>query len=98
MKLLSEEEAKVWCVERGLRLDGGGQPHFPHTPSKGLQMPLPEAPSMLPYLVLYLLSDVSIDEFNYVSGGEYLLWLHDWSIWNDEMRLIGVSFFDRLRL
>ena len=61
-------------------------------------MLLPKAASQLSYLVLYLLQDATVDESSRVSGGEYLLWLHDWSIWDNEMRLIGVNLFDRLRL
>lgn len=83
-------------MERGLRVDEHRQPRFTHT-RFGFHMLLPNEAYRLSCLVLQFL-DATVDEFDHPSGGEHLLWLHDWSMWGDLMTSIGVDLFDRLRL
>ena len=61
-------------------------------------MPLPEKAYQLSTLVLHLLSKTTVDELDQISGTEHLLWLHDWSIWDNHTLPIGVGQFDHLRL
>jgi len=96
MKTLSINQAQTWCAERGLGLDGFGNPYFQRGGMRGLELKIPEKPSAFVPLILALL-DATVDETDLPSGAEHLMWLRDWSIWGNLSTSVGLELFNHLR-
>jgi hypothetical protein len=96
MLALTSEEAKVWCTERGLRIDESGCPHFPDRSKNNVWFVLPNGAHRLPYMVLALM-DAEVNDLDEVTGTEHLLWITERGIWQNWIESTGLEHFEALR-
>lgn len=99
MKILSREQAKAWCEERGIYADTGGRLvslRFAAGPTSCLQASLALAPGQLIALAHgLLLQDLAEPDPQDFAGA--LVWFRDWDIWNEASEAAGARMLELVR-
>lgn len=85
MKVLSSEEAKLWCRQHGIALSDRGMPAFPDSVEK---FEIPEDAQKRVYLVSQAM-------LPFRGEPVLLVWFNDWAVWPSGQRM---HVFDRFRM
>ena len=91
MKLLSADESRSWCAERGLRLSRAGYLDYPTDEAYSAVISLPKAA-----LEGIGLANVLARELSGAPEGSSLLWLRSWNIWSEDFEEIGAALYKGL--
>lgn len=99
MKILSREQAKAWCEERGIYADTGGRRvslRYAAGQASCLQASLALAPGRLVALAHgLLLQDLAEPDTQDFAGA--LVWFRDWDIWNEASEAAGARMLELVR-
>lgn len=98
MELLSSDQAKEWCRERGLAIQSDFPFSIEFPPENGtpLGVPLPrDAQRSIALANVILMSVVEEDDEDRFEGG--LLWFRDWNIGSETVQRVGLNLLQRVR-
>jgi len=86
MKRLDRAELVAWCSQTGYQLVDW-RPSLPHA-IRSIHIPLPRDPQAVP--------DLADSLVVFATGCDLLVWLRDWTIWNDRAQDIGLRHLELL--
>jgi hypothetical protein len=86
VKRLDRHELAVWCSGSGYELVDW-RPSLPHA-TRSLRIPLPRDPQSVP--------DLADSLVVFATGCDLVVWLRDWTIWNDRSQEIGLRHLELL--
>jgi hypothetical protein len=86
MKRLDRHELVDWCARSGYELVDW-RPLLPHA-SRSLRIPLPDDPQTLP--------DLADSLVVFSADCDLLVWIRDWTIWNDRSQDIALRHLELL--
>jgi hypothetical protein len=92
MKTLSNEQARLWCEQRGVSVTERGWLYFDPHDRRSITMGLPKEPHQLVYLTSLF---VSRNESTPFKGA--LLWIREWGVWNRLVEIVGFRITETMR-
>jgi hypothetical protein len=86
MKRLNQQELAAWCLQSGYVLTDW-RPSLPGA-ARIVHIPLPQDPQQVP--------DLADSLVVFATGCDMVVWLRDWTIWNDRSQDIGLRHLELL--